>query len=133
MLYVMDLSSLLTVQSGTEKYIFERLFSEHILKYNVEPTFRRSILHIILDTRSNIYYEWVTCDSENMTQQLNLYPFKRPLYPTKSSASEWTTFHLFFGWSKSLFQRFETSKSKSYHMTHMSSLEVNMTHIIWII
>ena len=49
----MDSLSLLTVQSGTEKYIFERLFSEHILKYNVDPTIRRSFLQIILDTRSN--------------------------------------------------------------------------------
>ena len=40
--------------------------------------------------------------------------FKRPLYPAKSSASEWTTFHLFFGWSKSLFPRFETLESQSY-------------------
>jgi len=53
MLYVIDSSSVLTVQSGTEKYIFERLFSEHILKYNVDPTIRRSFLQIILDTRSN--------------------------------------------------------------------------------
>ena len=79
----MDSSSLLTVQSGTEKYIFERLFSEQILKYSVDPTFSKVIHKILhsLDKKKTVL-------SKTRTQCHWLMNDRQPLYPSKSSASE---------------------------------------------